>query len=120
MPIPTPCVSAGIPIEKLPIPPQIFTPLKFGGYLRRPSLRLVPIDDEHVDRLRLSTKLSNNGVAIAVCVRIVANPDNFRISPETPSQLSNRNNLRSRIQTPQVIRIAYNDGVPPLPGKNYH
>ena len=39
---------------------------------------------------------------------------------ETPLRASNKNILGSRIQTPQVIRIACNNGVSPLPGKDHH
>jgi hypothetical protein len=34
--------------------------------------------------------------------------------------VSNRNNLGSRIEPPQVIRIACHYGVSPLPGKDHH
>jgi hypothetical protein len=33
--------------------------------------------------------------------------------------VSNRNNLGCRIQPPQVVRIACNDRVSPLPGKDH-
>jgi hypothetical protein len=36
------------------------------------------------------------------------------------ARVSNRNNLGSRVQTPQVIWIACNDGGSPLPGKDHH
>ena len=39
---------------------------------------------------------------------------------EPAARISNRNNLSFRIQTPQVIRIACDDGVSPLPGKEHH
>ena len=39
---------------------------------------------------------------------------------ETPARSLNRNNLGSRIQTPEVIGIACNYGVSPFPGKDYH
>jgi len=35
-------------------------------------------------------------------------------------QVSNSNNPGSRIQTPQVIRVACHNGISPLPGKNHH
>ncbi len=39
---------------------------------------------------------------------------------ERSAQMSDRNNLGSVIQTPQVIRIACNNKVFPLPGNDHH